>query len=410
MSSQLESLNETRNYIVVTSILFLIQRFTPIAIEGNIPLIDVSVPSKEDSLLLLAAMSFYFTIRLCIDWFKVDIDNRKSTAAKLDFLLGIFLSLTPILITIYDLIIETPISDLPIISSLLLLGVGEFIAATISIQVINFKYIRNKAEALQKGLPRIPVAIRRSLFYIPINIILVFVVYIFSLYLFTEPLSSYWLYLLCLPLLIHIPVTIYEFFGKSKEYHSSVMKVFDQHDTHYQLGGWDKQANHVASKLYDAAENNNLEIVVSELNNGADPNEINRHGWSPFLISVAQGHTKIMELCIEYGADVNQSNSLGRTALMFASRYGKIRYVQKLLDNGADINATDSAHSTALMVASQFGHKGIVELLINNGADITLTDHEGKTALYYAVINQQGHIAKILRKNLNIMRKSQQKQ
>lgn len=387
----------TKKYIFLTVFLFLLQKFTDIDTQGTIPYINLNIPSKEDSLLLLTALSCYFFIRLNIDWYQSKQEEREKVASKFDFTLGLIFSSIPILATLFDFIRNTVIWDLPIVGTVVLLGIGEFIVGNMALQIINLKYIRTKEEALSKGLPRIPAAVRATFIFIPISVFIIFIIYLLAQYYFTEPLSLYWVYILCFPLLVHIPITLYEFLGDTEEFHDGIKKIFDSHDTRYQHGGWDKKAKNSITEFYKAAEEGNIEIVKEALKNAANPNEINTHGWSPFLISVAQGHEEVMNLCIDYGADVNQSNSLGRTGMMFSSRYGNTKFVKKLIEYGASINAVDSQHGTALMVASLYGHKNIVQLLLNNGADVSIKDFSKKTALDYAIENKHGNIAKLLR-------------
>lgn len=398
MSLLSSNFHKTKNYIFLTVTLFLLQKFTNIDTQGQIPLINLNIPSKEDSLLLLTALSAYFFIRFCIDWFQSKQDEREKVVSKIDFALGLIFSSIPILITLFDFIKHTVIFDLPIIGSIVLLVIGEFVVSNMTLQIINIKYIRTKDEALRKGLPRVPIAVRATLKLIPISIFIVFIVYLLSKYYFTEPLTSHWVYILLFPTLIHIPVTLYEFFGDTKKFHDSMQKIFDAHDTAYQLAGWDKQSKNSITNFYKAAEEGNVDIVKEALENAANPNEVNTHGWSPFLISVAQGHEAVMNLCIDYGADINQPNSLGRTALMFAARYGNAKFMKKLIENGADVNAIANNHSTALMSACMYGHKNAVQLLLNNNADLSIKDFSKKTALDYAIENKHGSVAKLLRK------------
>ncbi len=320
----------------------------------------------------------------------------------MDFTFALLLASTPIGITLYDYFKETFISEMPIVGSLLLLCIGEFVASTTTIQISSLRYIRTKEESRRKGLPRIPVAVRAIFYYMPINAFIIFIIYMLAKYFFHEPLSEYWIYLLSLPFFIHMTIIIFNFRGFSKEFHDAMQKNFDEHDTRYQIGGWDKEVQHVVSQLYAASETGDVNTVKQLLDNGGNPNEVNAHGWSPFLISAAQGHENIIDLFLEYGANVNQSNTLGKTALMFASKYGAISMMKKLINHGANINMNDSASSgTPLMVASANGDKEAVELLLSNDADMSIMDRNNKTALDYAEQSKHGEIAKILRKKMN---------
>lgn len=122
------------------------------------------------------------------------LDNKE--LFKLDFLFGLLLSTLPIFVTLYDITRDTFVWQMPIMGSLILLAIGEFIAVTTTMQIIHIKYIRSKDEALKKGLPRVPVAVRATLYYIPINFFIILAIWAIAKYFFTEPLSLYWAYLL----------------------------------------------------------------------------------------------------------------------------------------------------------------------------------------------------------------------
>lgn len=399
---QISEFHSTKKHIAALAILFVIQKFLHIDIEGQLPFIGVNIPSKESTLILFAVMSFYFLIRFCIDWLQLDNDTRQQRAFKLDFLFGLLLSTLPIFVTLYDITRDTFVWQMPIMGSLILLAIGEFIAVTTTMQIIHIKYIRSKDEALKKGLPRVPVAVRATLYYIPINFFIILAIWAIAKYFFTEPLSLYWAYLLLLPFLIHLAIAIYDFIYISPERISSMMRNFDQHDTNYQIGGWDKIAEHQGSAICKVAYSGDIEIFKRLLEDGGNPNIVDCLGWSPLLLGVAEGHEKILDLCLEYGANVNQSNTLGRTALMFASRYGYIDMVKKLLLHGATVNIIDHNRSlTPLMAAVLSGHKDVVELLLEHDADVLYKNLDGETALEIAETTKNGEIAKILRKKIN---------
>ena len=124
--------------------------------------------------------------------------------------------------------------------------------------------------------------------------------------------------------------------------------AFDQHDTRYQIGGWDELIPAHNVPLYDAAERDDTATVRRLLGEGADPDDRNMHGWTALMIAVAQQHDKAAQLLLEQGADPNLSNLLGRNALMFAAKYGNAELVRQLIQHGAQVDLNESNDPNAL--------------------------------------------------------------
>lgn len=104
-------------------------------------------------------------------------------------------------------------------------------------------------------------------------------------------------------------------------------------------------------------------------------------GCSTKLMQAAENGDKEMVLkCINDGADVNERKA-GSTALTWAAYSGQAEIVKILLDNGALLNAYDGTGSTPLFWAVHENHPEVVRVLLNSGADTTLKGHEGRVVL-----------------------------
>lgn len=91
------------------------------------------------------------------------------------------------------------------------------------------------------------------------------------------------------------------------------------------------------------------------LDNGADPNLLDKKGNSPLMIAAKRPNSYVFNYLIRAGAKINLRGANGRTALMEAASAGE--------NLGCKIGKTNN-----------------VKILLKNGADKTLKDDEGFTA------------------------------
>ncbi|XP_062510311.1 ankyrin repeat and SOCS box protein 3-like [Corticium candelabrum] len=96
----------------------------------------------------------------------------------------------------------------------------------------------------------------------------------------------------------------------------------------------------------------NYNAVEILLNEDADPNQANTHGFKPLCLAAFWGHEKICKLLLEKGADINGVNM---TTLW-----------------------------TALHCAAFQGHGKVVLTLLEYKPNLALSDHQGRTAADFA--------------------------
>lgn len=367
----------------------------------EIPFLGLGTLTTQGFLISLLCFSSYFAITFVLEWFKFDKDIRQKKVWLVEFWLTLIIAFSVIAFTFYQVFIEptgwTP-SAYDVITVVILIALGEFVASNMEIIIWDLRLIRDKDEAAAKKLPRIPVVVQSVLgVLLPVNILVILLTVFGSHFLIQEHLKPIWYYFFILPFLVHI---LFSLLKADKIDFEAIKQATEWHDTMCVTQGGRYVLDN-ETLLYEAASKGNFDEVKRYMENGLDPNEVNTQGWSPLMISIANGHKETAELLIHYGANINQANTLRRTPLMFASRYGYLEIVKMLLEAGAETNVNDIENTgTPLISASAAGHEEIVKLLLEHGADPNIKSSEGKTALDYAQENGYGEIARVLRKSL----------
>lgn len=118
-----------------------------------------------------------------------------------------------------------------------------------------------------------------------------------------------------------------------------------------------------------AAQNNQIKIVKTLLDHGANPSlQDNKAGWFPLMWAAYNGNLDIAKLLIEHGADVNMQNKYGETSMIHAAFEGRDDMIELLLEHGADYSVKNDRGFDAMRAAQNKGFYRIVEILIKAGA------------------------------------------
>ena len=110
------------------------------------------------------------------------------------------------------------------------------------------------------------------------------------------------------------------------------------------------------------------------MSNNCKVNVQNNKKLTPLHIAAERGHTKIVELLLDYHIN---------------SRFFK--YVG--LDEEIDMNIQDDKGQTALVKSIIYNNLEVTRLLIENDCDVNKADNEAKTALHYALFEGKDEIA-----------------
>lgn len=138
------------------------------------------------------------------------------------------------------------------------------------------------------------------------------------------------------------------------------------------------------SALRDAAEQGDLDAVLSLLARGADADKAGDEGRSAVINAAWRGRPRIIQLLLDRGVATELTDDGGRTPLVWAAINGHDDIVELLIESGANPNQIDGNGGTALIRAAWNGHTSVVRRLIGAGANLDMRDGNGLTALAHA--------------------------
>ncbi len=139
--------------------------------------------------------------------------------------------------------------------------------------------------------------------------------------------------------------------------------------------------NDKRNALFIASKCNDKPYIISILiEKGIPVNYRDQYGNTAVLFAAQNNNVNILKTLVEKGADLNSVNDAGITALMSALIEGNnnIEMIKYLIENGIDVNAKNADDLTAIMIASaSITDPEIIKLLITAGADISEEDNNG---------------------------------
>ena len=161
--------------------------------------------------------------------------------------------------------------------------------------------------------------------------------------------------------------------------------------------------NNNRNALFIASKCNDRPYIISFLiEKGIPANYRDENGNTAVLFAAQNNNVNIIKTLVEKGADLKSVNDRGFTALMSALYEGNnnIEMIKYLIENGIDVNAKSSENITALMeAATSITDPAIIELLITAGAEISEEDVNGDNAYTIAKkYNPNPAIAELIKK------------
>lgn len=117
---------------------------------------------------------------------------------------------------------------------------------------------------------------------------------------------------------------------------------------------------------------------------GLNPNMVTDEGYTPLhRLAYNNSDPAIFELFLSAGADVNQKDADGNTPFLNAASRNQLDMVKLLSEDVTDFNTSNNKGQTALMLAVENNGPEVVRYLLEKGADPLMTDKEGNSMAYY---------------------------
>lgn len=138
-------------------------------------------------------------------------------------------------------------------------------------------------------------------------------------------------------------------------------------------------------KLFNAAKEGNLPLVIKTLALGANVNWRNptMNGKTTLMIASHRNDAEIVLALLTAGADPNLHDNSGNGPLHQAAYYGSVDVLRILISNGADVNLKNIGGFTALTKTAHIECAGhwieTARILLLNGADRNLKEMHGRT-------------------------------
>jgi len=117
---------------------------------------------------------------------------------------------------------------------------------------------------------------------------------------------------------------------------------------------------------------------------GLNPNMVTHEGYTPLhRLAYNNSDPAIFELFLSAGADVNQKDVDGNTPFLNAASRNQLDMVKLLSEDVNNFNTTNNKGQTALMLAVENNDPEVVRYLLEKGADPLMTDKAGNSLTYY---------------------------
>ncbi|XP_044150997.1 LOW QUALITY PROTEIN: transient receptor potential channel pyrexia-like [Bufo gargarizans] len=140
----------------------------------------------------------------------------------------------------------------------------------------------------------------------------------------------------------------------------------------------------------------NFQTIDSLLAQGANVNEVDRHGQTVMHEVCKSWHTEVAQFLIKRHADINKPDRYGVTPLHVAAAMDYPDMIAFLLKQGANISAVTNGKQTPLHYAAKYDAVHSLKVLLKHDADTNARDHKQRTALHLASELDRSEAARLM--------------
>ncbi|XP_067043687.1 transient receptor potential cation channel subfamily A member 1-like isoform X3 [Acropora muricata] len=156
--------------------------------------------------------------------------------------------------------------------------------------------------------------------------------------------------------------------------------------------------NDKATPLHTAALVGQTQVIQKLIYNGGDLSLRDNDGFTPFHLAAREGHLQAFKDMLNNAKKVglslstllNSPDNYGEVCLHMAVKNGHTEIVELCLDSGADMSKAQADYSTPIHLACCQGNLDITKMLVKRGAKIECEDGNGLTPLLRASL--EGHV------------------
>lgn len=149
--------------------------------------------------------------------------------------------------------------------------------------------------------------------------------------------------------------------------------------------------------FFYAVMSGEVSLVKDLIEKGADVTSENKKQITALHAAVAENHTDIASMLLEYDFNVDQQETeRGYTPLMQASVNNNVELIQALLDKGASVDTMSYNNETPIFHACYGEGTEAASLLLANGADVNITNDEGYNPVHIAIALKNAAMLQLL--------------